>query len=334
MVAPLETSDLWNSGPPYGPDLKPYRQRESTRDRRFPRAKLKNSLIQSSCGHRRKGECRLPGMAKGKCFMALIRLAASAGAALMALAAIGPATTQAQNSQGSKAPLQLVPGPGQAKPVTRAVNRHVAKAAKPVSKSAAGASRKNARTVAAPSSKAERSPMRPVANAVANPRQAPPATNALRARVAISKPAIRPAATPPPILASEVSPQIFAQDYDAPDDHVMRDGDSVSLVGRLPWWRNDRMQAVTYGSAAAESKVIEAAAVWLAANGMTYVEDQDAEANAAAQTIEVADADAINDIDLAADQSTPPTPTFLQSLLALIGNAAEAVAATARLLFA
>ena len=50
--------------------------------------------------------------------------------------------------------------------------------------------------------------------------------------------------------------------------------------------------------------------------------------------IEVADAGEINDIDLAADRSpSPPSPSFLQSLMALLGGAAIAAAASARLLF-
>ena len=58
--------------------------------------------------------------------MAIIRMAASAGAALIALTAIVPATSQAQ---GPGAPLQLVPGPNQAKPATRAAinNKNAAK---------------------------------------------------------------------------------------------------------------------------------------------------------------------------------------------------------------
>ena len=51
------------------------------------------------------------------------------------------------------------------------------------------------------------------------------------------------------------------------------------------------------------------------------------------EAIEVADADEVNDIDLAAESApAPPTPTFLQSLLALLGGgAAAARVASARL---
>ena len=71
----------------------------------------------------------------------------------------------------------------------------------------------------------------------------------------------------------------------------------------LPWWRNDRMQAVNYGSAAAESKVLEAAAVWLAAHDGERGRPssaRDAIAAPVEEAIEVADAGEINDIDLAA----------------------------------
>ena len=121
----------------------------------------------------------------------------------------------------------------------------------------------------------------------------------------------------------------------------MRGRDSVSLVAMLPWWRNDRMQDVSYGSAAAESKVIEAAAVWLAAHGGEQrTTDRSARDVIAHAPVDEADRGGRcrrgqrhrprGAIGLPA----PPTPTFMQSLLALIGGAAAAAAASARLLFA
>ena len=83
----------------------------------------------------------------------------------------------------------------------------------------------------------------------------------------------------------------------------MRGRDSVSLVAMLPWWRNNRMQDVNYGSEAAESKVLEAAAVWLAAHEGDAEADRSAHDAAPApveEAIEVADAGEVNDIDLAA----------------------------------
>jgi hypothetical protein len=291
--------------------------------------------------------------------MAILRMAASAGAALIALAAIVPAASQAQ---APRAPLQLVPGPDQARPVARVGgNRNAAKSAsRPVAKISnnktsnnktsnnkaankalrTATTRTNARQAAAvarPASKAARASVRPTANAMAN-RQPLATSNAQRARVAFNNPAVRFIAMPEPILNQpHAAPRIFAQSNDADDDHVMRDGDSVSLVGRLPWWRNDRMQPVTYGSAEAESKVLEAAAVWLAANGMANAAQPVSETGApdASEDVEIADPGEINDIDLAAEhESPPPQPTFLQSLLALISGAASAIAATVRQLFA
>jgi hypothetical protein len=99
------------------------------------------------------------------------------------------------------------------------------------------------------------------------------------------------------------------------------------------------MQDVTYGSAAAESKVIEAAAVWLAANG-GQAEDERSDREtfghaAVDEAVEVADADEVNEIDLAAGPVPPPeSPGFMQSLMALIGGVAAAAVASARLLFA
>lgn len=119
---------------------------------------------------------------------------------------------------------------------------------------------------------------------------------------------------------------------DTSADHVMRDGDSVSLVGRLPWWRNDHMEPVHYGSPEAESKVLEAAAVWLAANGMVEADRSEHETPDADGAIEVADPSEINDIDLAA--RPVPAPTLLQSLMALIGDVAAAAVASVRSLFA
>jgi hypothetical protein len=286
--------------------------------------------------------------------MAIIRLAASAGAALMAVMALGPVMSQAQ---APKAPLQLLPGPDQAKPSTRAA---IGKTAKPVAKTAnkrtrTAATRKNGRQAAALakasshkalSKKLTRGNARPASNAVAS-RQSQGASKAQRARVAtrvaISTPAARPAATsrvamPGLILHDpEATLPIVAQGAgnETSADHVMRDGDSVSLVGRLPWWRNDRMEPVHYGSPEAESKVLEAAAVWLATNGLVEPDRLDREhetvTREAEDAIEVADSGEINDIDLAA--GPVPTPTFLQSLLALIGGAAAAAVATVRSLF-
>ncbi len=291
--------------------------------------------------------------------MAIIRMAALAGAAVIALAAIVPATSQAQ---GPGAPLQLVPGPNQAKPTTRAgINNK--KAAKTVAKAPARsttnkstsnqsttktATRKSPRqdTADRPAPKTARAHARTNTNVAASHRQKQVANNAQRGRTASKQRIIRTAVVPyltasrPVLRRGAQEPPVIAQgpNADATEDRVMRGRDSVSLVAMLPWWRNDRMQNVNYGSPAAESKVIEAAAVWLAANGGGTEHERPAGETfghpSVDEAIDVADADEINDIDLAAGSPpAPPFPGFMQSLLALIGGAAAAAVASARLLF-
>ena len=280
--------------------------------------------------------------------MAIVRMAAPLGAALIALTAIAPATSQAQ-AQGPGAPLELVPGGKQAKPAPRA-SSHNKNTAKPVAKASSKAATKApARTAtrvntdaAQPAPKAVRANSRTAAPSVAAQRlqtgpHAPLARYAypqpvIRAAVvpylAVSNPVLRRGTRPPPVIAR--GPAV-----DVPQDRVMRGRDSVSLVGMLPWWRNDRMQPVTYGSAEAESKVLEAAAVWIAANESGTESDYAASETPADEPIPVADAGEVNEIDRAVEQVPPPMgPTFMQSLLALIGGAVAAAVASARLLFA
>ena len=148
----------------------------------------------------------------------------------------------------------------------------------------------------------------------------------------MSRPVLRRGTRAPPVIAR--GPTV-----ETPEDRVIRGRDLVSLVAMLPWWRNDRMQDVSYGSAAAESKVIEAAAVWLAANAGEAADERPAGETfghaAVDEAVEVADANEVNDIDLAAGSvPAPASPGFMQSLLALIGGVAAAAVASARLLFA
>ena len=271
--------------------------------------------------------------------MAIIRMATSAGAALIVLTTIVAA---ASHAQAQKAPLQLVPGPDQAKSATRAATTKTAKTVAKTSNKATRtvASRKNARQAAIapaqPSSKTARSNSnsKQTANTAASRRPAP--LNAQRARVENGQRAARTVvAAPRPILRrAAAAPQIFAQGSEEAPDNIMRDGDSVSLVGRLPWWRNDRLQEVQYGSVAAENAVMAAAEAWLAENGHEPAADrapgQTLALASPEEAIEIADAGQVNDIDLAAEETpAPPAPTFLQSLVALLGS----VAAAARLLF-
>lgn len=285
--------------------------------------------------------------------MAIIRMAASAGATLIALAAIFPAASRAQ---GPGAPLELVPGPNQARLAKRAAVNNK-NAARPAAKAPAKATPKTAARAAPRQNMANVQPAPKAARANSRTATRSPARNDLQtgphaplARYAYPQPVIRAAVVP--YLA--VSRPVFRRGTrdapvvarspaaDAPPDRVMRGRDSVSLVAMLPWWRNNRMQDVNYGSEAAESKVLEAAAVWLAAHESEMAGDPPADGGAhdpalaqVEAAVEVADASEVNDIDLAA-RSDPgaPIPTFMQSLLALIGGAAAAAAASARLLFA
>lgn len=287
--------------------------------------------------------------------MAIVRTAVPLGAALIALASIGPATSQAQ---APGAPLQLVPGPSQAKPATRAATNskavHNKSAAKPAAKAPGKAttntaSRPSQRQNAAspqPATKAARTNSQPRANPVASNRQNKVATSMQRARngtspriihmavvpyLTATRPVLRRGAQEPPIIARGPNTEVS-------EDRVMRGRDSVSLVGMLPWWRSNRMQDVNYGSAEADSKVLEAATVWLATNGgASEAETVAGEPGVVAgdEAIEVADAGEVNEIDqAAASDPEVPTPTFLQSLWALIGGAAIAAIASVRLLFA
>jgi hypothetical protein len=280
-------------------------------------------------------------------------MAALAGAAVIALAAIVPATSHAQ---GPGAPLELVPGPNQAKTKTRAVVNNK-KAAKVVAKAPAKATTNKSTTrTAAPKSPRQVAAERPApktapakartdTNVAASRRQNQVASNAQRGRATPTQNVIRTAVVPyltvsrPVLRRGTKAPPIIARgpNVETPEDRVMRGRDSVSLVAMLPWWRNDRMQDVSYGSAAAESKVLEAAAVWLAANGGEAEDERPGETfghAAVDEAIDVADANEINDIDLAAGPvPAPASPGFMQSLLALIGGAAAAAVASARLLF-
>jgi hypothetical protein len=121
----------------------------------------------------------------------------------------------------------------------------------------------------------------------------------------------------------------------------MRGADSVSLIARLPWWRSTKMQVIEYRTAAAENQVMAAAAAWLATRGAPSLADADGDRDfglasadrAATVGLDVADAAQANTIDLAAAERPPPIPTFLQSLLAVLGGALAA-AVSARFFFA
>jgi hypothetical protein len=299
--------------------------------------------------------------------MATIRMARSAGAALILLTAIVPAASVAQ------APLQLVPGPEQArriggvtkpaaKPaVSKPAARKTAQPGKSGNQTRTAASknpaRQNATTAQAtsrktstrpiavaakPASKSARIKPTRAATSVASRHQNESTANAPRARVANAsraEPAVTQSATAEPTgaviglapMPALLEPPIFAQggNEHVSSDNVMRGSDSVSLVGKLPWWRSHPMQDVTYGSEEAESQVMAAADAWFAAHGGRAAADDDVPdaSGAPDDTVEIADAGEVNEIDLAAPP--PSEPGFLQSLLALISGAVAA----ARLLF-
>jgi hypothetical protein len=266
--------------------------------------------------------------------MATIRMALSAGAALIALMAFVPAASQAQSP---KAPLQLVPQADQATTSTRTATTK--KAAKtPGQATRSTASKKSSRQNAAA---AQPSASKKATNSVASRRQGETATNAQSARAAVAQPTARAdvaapsAAVSRPVLRRAAAPQVLTH---APADNVMRGGDSISLIAKLPWWRNHRLQEVNYGSAEAENQVMAAADAWLAARGSDAATEGATGESFGLDSDEatsVADAGDVNDIDLAATSvPAPPTPTFLQSLFAILGGAVAAAAASARFLFA
>jgi hypothetical protein len=274
-------------------------------------------------------------MAQGNDSMTIIRTTASAGAVLVAVMATVPAVSQAQ---APKAPLQLVPGPDQAKPTTRVDATKRIGATKPakVTTNNKSFASKTASNKAPQTSASSKNARQAIAARQAAPKAARANSKQASRPVAARQP--RPSQEPPtlPVLAA----RIFAQGDDPAVDNVMRDGDSISLIARLPWWRNDRMQDVQYGSVEAEDAVMAAAAIWIAANhgdgepAADRAPGQRVTLASPEEAIEVADTGALNEIDLAASEGLPPpTPTFLQSLMALIGGIAAAAAATARALF-
>ncbi len=141
----------------------------------------------------------------------------------------------------------------------------------------------------------------------------------------------------------------------------MGGADSVSLIARLPWWRNDNtMQTIRYGSPQAQSQVLAAAEAWLANNdtsddgfdgvaaghgtipghGTMRVASADSARVGAlpkGDSLMVADAAEFNELDAAALQESPEEEppvdrSLLHTILALLGGALAA-AASARFLF-
>ena len=168
------------------------------------------------------------------------------------------------------------------------------------------------------------------------------------------------AATSPIALAatSRAAPKPRAAFAQASEGRVMGGADSVSLIARLPWWRNDNnMQTIRYGGPQAQSQVMAAAEAWLA-NSDTSDDSFDnivgnermrfdmADPSGArigglrkGDLLSVADAAEFNHIDAAASEVSEASPepppvdrTLLHSILAILGGALAA-AASARYLF-
>jgi len=280
---------------------------------------------------------------------AAIRAAAMAIAAFALSHVAMPA--QAQNRQTTAgAPLQLLPGAGQATrtvkakrtpaAVSRSATKKTAKSkAKPATSvtttriSRAKAER-NGRTATATASRRNRTPVRAV--------RSRPAQRAIAAAV----PEIQQQDTAGPLAFAPMPSQRAVQPRTSPNeaskkqeprDNVMRGGDSVSLIGRLPWWRNNALQPIRYGSEEAQSQVLAAADAWLVATG-TAVADAVLTGDIEPESIVIADAGEFNAIDRAlASVQVPSSPAFWHSLVAILGGAVAAAAvaaATARLMFA
>jgi hypothetical protein len=319
--------------------------------------------------------------------MATVRAIMIAGAVLAVLQAVAPA--QAQRGQAG-APLQLVPGADQAtrhgatKPATKSTTRKAAKRATPARTVRAARKTDNEHARAKPRA-ADRSNARSTAQPTGRNAARTAAASQKRARkargqsaqqaITAAMPELKGKQRPEPSLAFTPMPSQQAaapesgnpasrgatprasDNHDTQDetgDRVMRDGDSVSLIARLPWWRNDRLQPVRYGSPAAESQVMAAARAWQLASATVDVpatdegRGRDASSRQGSESrggesrggdhVVVAEAGELNAIDRAFAAVSPPyVPTFWHSLIAVLGGALAAVLAalaSARFIFA
>jgi len=282
----------------------------------------------------------------------------------LGIALLGPyGTAHAQRSQTAGAPLQLLPGDSQA---TRAGNpARKAAARRPAAKASAKTKSNQTATTSQKATTARASKTRHAvrhAKSDSRPATTHTARQSGRVRAARIRPAQRAITAAMPALRNEEEQESLAfapmpsqQAPHAatahkndnrtareapPQDYVMRDGDSVALIARLPWWRNGPMQVIRYGSEEARSQVLAAADAWLIANEN---ETNDVETVAAHpdDRVVVADASEFNVIDgalsVAPASPVPPIPTFWRSLFAILAGtvaAALVALASARYLFA
>jgi hypothetical protein len=121
------------------------------------------------------------------------------------------------------------------------------------------------------------------------------------------------------------------------DGTVMRGSDTIGLIAQLPWWRADETQIDRRREKEAESQVRSATEAWLG----TPIADSEAvsdyaqaapgdvnENDPTAETIVLADANEINEIDLAtAETPAPSDKSWFHALLAVLGGAFAAASA-------
>jgi hypothetical protein len=127
---------------------------------------------------------------------------------------------------------------------------------------------------------------------------------------------------------------------------VMGGQNSIGLIAKLPWWRADEAQADRQREKEAESQVLSATEAWLSSPlaeteaASDYAQGSADELNGddpTAETFTVADANEINEIDLAAAETAAPSDnspsdrSWIHALLAVLGGA-FAAAASARFL--
>jgi hypothetical protein len=140
-----------------------------------------------------------------------------------------------------------------------------------------------------------------------------------------------PPATTPPGRKSQNEPR-----HAAAGGTVIRGGDTVSLIAALPWWRIDESRPPD--PAQLESPILTACDLWLGfpfatadAQSLTVrlaAAQHASEIELAADRIKVADADELNEIDMAAPvEPQSASHPWLSALLALLGGAVAAISA-------
>ena len=290
--------------------------------------------------------------------MATIRAAMIAAAAFTLLHATEPAQAQSRQTTAG-APLQLVPGAGQAARTTASRKKAKAATNKATTRSAEKTAKKSIKAKSTPNPATKRTARAAKKKNIRPTTTAQRQNGGHRARSVRNRPEQNAiAAVVPEVREQEKSePMAFAPGpgrelarvrtpgnatakdrgppsrEPAPEDNVMRDGSSVSLVGRLPWWRNNALQPIRYGSGEAESQVMAAADSWLQANAKA---DTGAVLAGDEERIVVASAQEFNALDRTADpiasvasMPAPASPTFWHSLIAILSGALAAAAVAA-----